>query len=243
MKRAAGFTLLEVLVAVSLSALLLGVIYQGLRAGQQATRSGEAAIERSARVRVAQEFLRRQLAGMLPLTQYSEDNGTPVLIEGESDRLRFVAAMPGYLGRGGPYVQELRLERVAGGYELLFAHRLLNGYDPDEPIDDDEQPAVVLIDGLRDGEFGYLGLEDDGKLADDYSDEWERGNQLPVAVRVALEFADPGQAPWPELITRMGIDPGAAQALREPDFFRPAGSVPPAENPPPPPPNTGAPKQ
>ena len=56
MKRARGFTLLEVLMAVTLLALLLAGAYSGIQTSVRAMHAGERVIERVDRVRTVQEF-------------------------------------------------------------------------------------------------------------------------------------------------------------------------------------------
>jgi len=131
MSRAArGFTLLEVLMAVLLLAVLIGGAYGGLRASANAMRAGEAAIDRTDRLRTAQEFLRRQISNILPLGYgHNDQQGLNIVFEGAAQTMRFVAPMPGYLSRGGPYVQTLELVNGKNGLQLQFTDTILNGYD------------------------------------------------------------------------------------------------------------------
>jgi len=94
--RNSGFTLLEVLMAVLLLAVLIGGAYGGLRASANAMRAGEAAIDRTDRLRTAQEFLRRQIGHIMPLGYAHNDaEGGNIVFEGEAQFMRFVAPMPG----------------------------------------------------------------------------------------------------------------------------------------------------
>jgi general secretion pathway protein J len=196
--RRAGFTLLEVLVAISLLGLLLALAYAAMRTAVQATRSGEALIARSEELRTAQTFLRRQFAGALPLTyELDPRTGIGYLLEGGSDALQFVAPMPGYLSRGGPHVQRLALVSGRDGLRLEFTHSQLNGYDPDVGIGDGRDP-VVLIAGIADGRFEYREREVDGTLGP-WIDRWDSPHSLPVLLRLQLEFADDDGRRWPVL--------------------------------------------
>src|SRR5690606_9228138 len=140
------FTLLEVLVAVTLLALLVTLAVGTLRTAVRSVRSGEALVERTDRTRVAQEFLRRQLSHAMPLPfERMEDTGENRVFVAERDSLRFVAPMPGYLSRGGPHVQWLTLESGRDGDRLVFDHAQLNGYDPDNPKGRSKREPVVLL--------------------------------------------------------------------------------------------------
>ncbi|MDX1626808.1 MAG: prepilin-type N-terminal cleavage/methylation domain-containing protein, partial [Wenzhouxiangellaceae bacterium] len=64
---ASGFTLVELLVATALIGLIMAMAYGGFRAGIRASDSGEALIERTNRLRVVHDFVRRQLSQARPL--------------------------------------------------------------------------------------------------------------------------------------------------------------------------------
>ena len=214
MRPARGFTLLEVLMAVMLLAVLIGGAYGGLRASANAMRAGEAAIDRTDRLRTAQEFLRRQFSQVMPLAYAHDDKqGLNVVFEGDAQFMRFVAPMPGYLSRGGPYVQTLELVRGKDGLQLQFTDVMLNGYDDQKPAKDDVEP-VVLLDHIASGRFFYRGLDDQGQLAD-WSGDWSSTEITPLMLRVELAMQPGVQMPWPLLDVPLMLNGGALrQTLR-----------------------------
>jgi general secretion pathway protein J len=196
---ASGFTLLEVLIAVSLLALLITLAVGTLRTAVRSVRSGEALIQRTDRMRVAQEFLRRQLSHAMPLPfERLEDSGENRVFVAERDSLRFVAPMPGYLSRGGPHVQWLTLQSGPDGMQLEFDHSQLNGYDPDNPKGNSKREPVVLLEGFRDARFEYRALDEQGELSD-WDANWDDPQQLPLMVRLVLEFDPDSRQTWPDL--------------------------------------------
>lgn len=219
-RAAAGFTLLEVLLATGLLALALALAFGAIRAAVGSVRSGEALIERTDEVRIAQEFLRRQFSHAMPLAfEQLEDNGERKLFEADAEAVRFVAPMPGYLSRGGPHVQWLSLERGRDGYSLLFDHAQLNGYDPDEPKPAESRPPVVLLEGLADARFEYRALDENGDLGD-WSDVWDDPQQMPLMVRLLVEFEDDDARTWPTLEVPLRLS-SAAVAPRRLSRFQP----------------------
>ena len=62
-----GFTLLELLVAITLLGLLMAALFGGLRLGARVWETGETRLDASARVQIVQDFLRQRLAEALPL--------------------------------------------------------------------------------------------------------------------------------------------------------------------------------
>ncbi|MEE4293127.1 MAG: prepilin-type N-terminal cleavage/methylation domain-containing protein, partial [Xanthomonadales bacterium] len=92
-KRATGFSLVELLLAISLMSMLLALAYGGLRASSQATEKGQKILDESNRIRMAHMFVRRQLTQMLPLAfeQDLEDQQQRTVFIGEQNRIRYVA--------------------------------------------------------------------------------------------------------------------------------------------------------
>ena len=63
MRRSAGFTLLEVLLATALLAMALTLAFATLRAAGATAQRGEALAERNERSRAVSDFLRRRIGG------------------------------------------------------------------------------------------------------------------------------------------------------------------------------------
>ena len=208
MRRHAGFTLLEVLLAIILLALLIAGAYSGIRASANAMHAGERAIDRADRLRTAQEFLRRQISHIAPLTYERDDvNNTVHVFDGGAQFMRFVAPMPGYLSRGGPYVQTLELVRGNDGLQLQFTDAMLNGYDAQDPKIDE---PVVILDRIRAGQFQYRTLDDQGQLTEWFSN-WPDPSVTPLMVRVSLEMQPGVEIPWPELDVPLVLNAGAVR--------------------------------
>ena len=123
MTRARGFSLIEVLLATALLAAGLALAFGALVNATRATERAEAMAQRQERLRAVQGFLRTQLNGALPIAfEFNPDTGEASFFRMTRTKLEFVATMPGYLSRGGPYLQTLELvpgeslaERVARG--------------------------------------------------------------------------------------------------------------------------------
>jgi general secretion pathway protein J len=208
-RNARGFTLLEVLLATLLLAVLIAGAYGGLRASAHAMRAGEATIDRTDRLRTAQQFVRRQLSHILPLTYTRDDNtGVSYVFEGTARSMRFVAPMPGYLSRGGPYVQTLELAAGKQGLQLQFTDRMLNGYEDPSP---DTADPVVLLDHIASGHFAYRSLDDQGNL-EDWSTDWREPEITPLMIRIELTMQPDAQLAWPTLDVAPVLDAGARRA-------------------------------
>ena len=193
-RAARGFTLLEVLIAITLLALLMAMAFSTLRGAISATRSGERVVSWTNQTRTVQEFLRRQLSHAMVIPfERMEDMGENRVFVADRDELRFVAPMPGHLSNGGPHVQWIAI----AGDRLLFDHAQLNGYDPDNPKANNPRDPVLLMEGFSSAHFEYRGLDETGELGN-WSRQWENVQQLPLLVRLVVEFDEPNRA-WPDL--------------------------------------------
>jgi len=98
-----GFTLVELLLAITLMSILLGLTYSGLRAATRSSQRGEELLAAGGELRASHQFIRRQLNQMLPLSFAETDDMQPVRIvfQGDAQHIQYVAPMPGYLGSGG----------------------------------------------------------------------------------------------------------------------------------------------
>lgn len=205
---AAGFTLLEVMLAILLLALLLAGSYGAIRTAVHAMHSGESAIDRTNRLRVAQEFMRHQVSRIMPLPfGRDESTNTNLIFEGRRDFIRFVAPMPGYLSKGGPYVQTLAFKGGRGGRQLLFSDDMLNGFDPEAKSDN--EPSL-LLDQIDEGHFEFRTLDENGELTD-WSDEWDDPGMTPVMVRIVARMSPQARVEFPPMDIPLMLDAGSAR--------------------------------
>ncbi|MGY1425722.1 prepilin-type N-terminal cleavage/methylation domain-containing protein [Lysobacter sp. A289] len=212
-RRVAGFTLIEVLLATVLLAAGLALAFATLSAASQTTTRGELLAQRSEQVRAVEGFLRKRLAAARPLAfSTGQDDALPRYFIGEPGRMRFVANLPDYLGRGGPYLHDFRVEADQQQVRIVLA---LNIVVAGQTIEDPEQrPAELLAGGLGAVAFRYRGMDPDRPGLGDWQDSWDHAGQLPRLVEV--EFTDADGRKWPTLVVALpqagavaGIAPGA----------------------------------
>ena len=198
---AAGFTLIEVLLATVLLATALALAFATLRAATATAQRGEAIAQRSERMRAVEQFLRRRIGGTRPVGfGMDEANGVPLRFIGEPDRLRFVADLPDYLGRGGPYLHDLTVVDGDGGRQLRIAFSLvMAGETFEEP---DPRPPEVLATRLQSARFRYRTLTNEGAVGE-WLDRWETADRLPLQVEVTLQDLEGRR--WPPVIVYLPL--------------------------------------
>lgn len=193
---ARGFTLIEVLLATVLLAAGLALAFATLRAATATTQRGEAMAQRSERMRAVEGFLRRRLTSALPMS-FATDASTGVAqrFVGEPQRIRFVADIPDYLGRGGPYLHDVSASD-AQGLAITFA-MIQGGQIVEERTPRAPETLVADLQSLR---LRYRGLKDDGSLGE-WQDSWETSDRLPLQVSIDIRSASAGT--WPRLVVAL----------------------------------------
>jgi len=212
--RARGFSLMELLLAVALMATGLALAFGIVQGATRAAASAERVAMQSDRVRTVQGFLRRQLSLALPQAIDPAAGFEDLrLLRLSGERVELVAELPGYLGRGGAYLQVFRLEPGPRGQRLVFEHRLMT---PEGPLRA-ERPPEVLLEGLAEARFEARGFAPDGRV-EDWAPHWDRIGQLPSQVRLLARFREPRQA-FPTLVVPLryslsGATGGLPEAAR-----------------------------
>ncbi|WP_235318708.1 prepilin-type N-terminal cleavage/methylation domain-containing protein [Lysobacter sp. A03] len=192
-----GFTLVEVMLATVLLAAGLALAFATLTAASQTATRGEALAERSERMRAVEGFLRRRISAARPVAFHTgQANERPQRFLGEAERMRFVADLPDYLGRGGPYSHDFRIERSGGAHRIVLALDIVSA---GETVEDPRGRAPdVLVDGLASARFRYRGIDPENGELGEWTDRWAAVDRLPVLVEASLTDADGGK--WPTLV-------------------------------------------
>ena len=198
-----GFTLIEVLIAMVLLVAGLALAFATLGAATRTAARGEAMADRSERMRAVEGFMRTRLTGARPIAfDIDLTRAIAVRFIGERERMRFVADIPDYLGRGGPYLHDFRIEDAGDGARVTLALSMVQAGKTVE--ERDPRPPEMLVDGLREVRFRYRALDEDGRLGD-WLDEWKATEQLPLLVEVTM--IDRDGAAWPPLVVSLPLAP------------------------------------
>ena len=213
-RRSGGFSMVELLLAITLLSMLLALAYGGLRASARATEKGQVILDDSNRIRMAHQFVRRQLTQLLPLAfdlGEGEVQDERIVFQGDSRRIRYVAPMPGYLGYGGPQVQELEIVQGEEGLELVLSHALLQGFEEEYLY---QREPVLLLDKIEQAQFQFLGVDENGEMTA-WSGSWDQESELPAAVTLEVEFVEEVYIEWPMLTTSVRVDESALSGVAD----------------------------
>lgn len=193
---ARGFTLVELVIALSILGVLSLLLVNGLRL---ATRTWDAVEQRTTAAHqghLTLIFLQRQIELAQPLRLSRDAEPKHISFVGQRHALRFVAPLPGHLGAGGMYWFTLGLVDGGAGKRLVLAYRLFQREDWERFGASDVEQAV-LMEGLQDLQFEYLEPATAEAPARWISD-WEAQDRLPRLIRVQITNISGSSGPWQE---------------------------------------------
>jgi prepilin-type N-terminal cleavage/methylation domain-containing protein len=191
-RRRAGFTLLELLVALALLATLTVILMSALEFGTQVWRRDD---KGAADLAVAYRTLQNNIERALPIPERVEQSNAVVMaFDGTADALTLVVANPGRVGLLGDTV--LRVERNDGDGAPFLAVSWAP-YDPKQRLAIDAfNETLTLLPDVHAVSFRYFGARDQDGGPRRWSDAWRMQSRLPRVIAIDLETADGRQRTW-----------------------------------------------
>jgi general secretion pathway protein J len=192
-----GFTLVELLVSLTLLGMLSLVLLGGLHFGRSVWQASETKTAAVDRIRAFQVALAAELQRAYPeIDESNATEGTKVKFDGEKDRVTFLTPSPdnsGLLvrttvrpesfGDRGFLVEQRHLELVRAGRESVVDAHL---------------PAITSV------RLSYFGSVKDNE-APDWHESWSNLGKLPDLLRVRVTFAD-RRFGWPDLVVKPRVE-------------------------------------
>jgi general secretion pathway protein J len=202
---ARGFTLLEMLIGMTLLGLIMALLLGGFRLASSSWDAAEVQSERTADDLLGRMLVRRLVTEMQPL-RWNRAVNRPITMAGEREVLRAVAPLSGQAGVGGLRVIELRVERLTARQDverngnapmrLMLRHAPVR-YDASSFADSlGDAPGQLVVGELDAVVFSYFGPERRGE-APRWQEVWTNPDQLPRLVRLHLQSKDAG---WADMV-------------------------------------------
>jgi general secretion pathway protein J len=176
-----GFTLLEVIISITILSLITVIIGSAFRLGIQAWGKGERETEDGQRLRSLSSLLSQQLRSLYPYPVKLEGKDEDVVaFKGEPDSITFVTSVTDSSYGGLKWVQYTFRDGV-----LLYKEGLLPDKKFEEHIKDKHNEEIV-DSGIDKFQFSYLAEDDD-----EWTESWDDEEEVPGAVRVTLSDFQP----------------------------------------------------
>jgi general secretion pathway protein J len=204
---ARGFTLVELLVGLSLLSLISLLLFGGFRFGLRAWEAGDDRIAATNETEMAQHLLRRQLAEAQPIVIGPRTEGALTLFQGDDAGVTFVAPLPVHRGVGGFYVFSVLTRDAGGDRQLLLRWRRFRA-DAAVGSDFDPKDESVLVDNIDSIEIAYFGQPSAAAPAQ-WLQRWDGTVGLPQLLRLQVAFPPGDARRWPAFVVspRLRIAP------------------------------------
>jgi general secretion pathway protein J len=206
-KRSAGFTLIELVIALSLLVVMLGLLWGSLNFAVRSWDTGEARAAQAAERRLSDGFLRREMASLFPM-RWKDELAMKLAFEGEKDRLRFASTRAAGATRAGISLVGIALEdnRDIRQRDLVM-RRALPPVDAKDFAALDGGERTVLVPGVDSVAFTYFGTDND-LVEGSWRDVWPSGTRIPQLVRMRVKLQDGVELPEFTVAMRLGEESG-----------------------------------
>ncbi len=176
-----GFTLIELVLALSIVAVMLTILFGGLRVGLRAWQRGEQRAETLQHARSMTHLIEEALGGIYPFRAKIDQNSPlQIVFQGKAERMSFVTVSPPM-----PFAAPIAFTAVTLSMDqgatpgLAIREKALPNFDPFEEL----TPSLVdpSITAIR---FRYLRDTESGT----WEENWDAAEELalPQAVEVTL---------------------------------------------------------
>ncbi len=201
MNKSHGFTLIEVLIGMTLLSLMVVLLFSSLTIGAKSWEQGEKKITDVNEIAVVQQFFNHHLAHATPQwNDFDPEKDRLFSFQGKKETLQFVAAFPASAERAGLQLFLLELKEKD---KQRFISVTLTPFFPLAEGAEWFQDDVELVRGVQRFELAYFGLNDEtGEFV--WQSEWLNKEQQPRLVKILLELDDGRYVP--EMIVALNVD-------------------------------------
>ncbi len=188
-----GFTLIEVVVTMTILGLILLIIFGAFRLGLSAWERGSRTREDFQRERTALRMISGQVKSMVPYKIKTEKaEGDYLAFEGKENSLKFVSALSLKAQRPEGFVfviYEFKSGGPEGGRLVVYEQRAVNSDFFEEGFREDR--GISVMEGISEVRFEYYREADDEKnRAEEWIENWDakEEKELPRALRMTVTY-------------------------------------------------------
>jgi general secretion pathway protein J len=207
LKAARGFTLIEVLLAMTLLSVMMTLLFVSLKICAESWEKGEKKIFEVSETAGVVNFFQRHLVMAKPLWNDFTEEERRFSFQGDQQFLQFVSSFPASAGRAG--LQLFTVQLVSENRQNAIKVTITPFYpvaEGDEWLTEEE----TLIKGVAGFSLAYFGPEE-GETESSWLDQWRERDQLPKLVRIKIDLEN--GVFWPEMNFELKLAGGRADAL------------------------------
>jgi general secretion pathway protein J len=198
-KVAHGFTLIEVLIALTLLGIMVVLLFTSLKISADSWEKGESKIADVDEISVVYNFFQRHLTAAKPL--WNDFNGETQILsfQGKPQSLQFASTFPASVGKSGPQLISLSLQEEDQERVIKV---VLTPFFPVAEGEEWRQEEVTLVRHVSNFTVSYFGSED-GLSAGAWMDDWLEKQVQPNLVKINIELEN--GIYWPEMIIQVKV--------------------------------------
>ena len=195
-----GFTLIEVLIAMTLLSMMVVLLFSSLKICADSWEKGESKITDVNEVAVVYNFFQRHLSIAKPLwNDLSSEEEKAFSFQGKAQSLQFISAFPASAGRSGLQLFSLGLQEEDNEQVIKVT---IKPYFPVAEGEEWHKEEVTLIKHVSYFTLAYFG-SDDGVSEGSWEEEWLNKEVLPQLVKINIELEN--GIFWPEMIIDLKV--------------------------------------
>ena len=175
-----GFTLIEVVLALTIFALMGGILYGALSLGHSAVEKSQANSTRNQKLRSIADLLGSYVRSAFPYRETPQEQ--TVFFEGDSESLTFVSAYSQGMGGRGMAKIQITTDEDENGRATVKLQETAPVRINSEAVAAGQTHGIVLHDDVREFRLAYLDPLSEEEIWEERWDARER-HMLPRAVR------------------------------------------------------------
>jgi general secretion pathway protein J len=172
-----GFTLLELLISITLVAAIVAIATGSLRLGYRSISSGEKKMESLERLRSSFYIINSQISSAVPLF-FDREGVKQVYFAGSEDFVRMATNYSIWGGQRGYVIVEYRVAVESNGTRSLYASENLVGTQ--------KTRETKLLQGLNGINFEYYLQDKTEELGGRWISQWSDTTMVPEKIRLRL---------------------------------------------------------
>ncbi len=199
--RTHGFTLIEVLIAMTLLSIMVVLLFSSLSICAKSWEQGDSKIAEVNEVAVVYNFFQRHLSSAIPLWNdfsVTEQGDRTFSFQGKKQFLQFVSTFPASAAKSG--MQLFTIQQQQQDNEQLINVTLT----PFFPVTEGEAwrtEEAVLLKHVSDFSLAYFGPDETGESR--WQDEWLEKELQPQLIKINISTTN--GVFWPEMIIELKV--------------------------------------
>ena len=223
-QRVRGFTLIEVLIAMTLLSIMVVLLFSSLKICADSWEKGESKISDVNEIAVVYNFFQRHLSEAKPLWNDLSPEERTFSFQGKAQSLQFVSAFPASAGRSG--LQLFSLSQQEEDNEQVIKVTL-TPFFPAAEGEEWHKEEVTLTRHVSDFTLAYFGSED-GTGEGSWQEEWLDKEVLPQLVKINIKLEN--GIFWPDMIVGLKVAGATINTDTEIDTTNSLGNTASSEN-------------